>query len=166
LRSRVKRGPYLLLLEYLRQAGIAQAHLAPKTPLRQCLNEYREYLVRNRGLSGETIRRIIRVVRTFLSCRFGDGNVELSQPRSRDIVQYLLERSADLPLGRSEERYPPFDPSSVSCNSGETSLPSWWRACQRFPAGARKTYRRFLTQGKSPYSCSSATVKLPRDSAI
>jgi len=91
---KVKRGPYNCLLEYLRQIGVSrQVPTAKQSPLSRCLDHYQEHLIHNQGMEKETIRRLVRVAHCFLSRRFGNSTVELSELRSQDIVQHLLARS-------------------------------------------------------------------------
>jgi len=92
-RSEAKKGPYIRLLEYLRQAGTIEACEFIQSPLERCIYQYRKHLTQNRGLKTETIRRCVRVVKNFLSYRFGSGQIDFSDLCSRDIDNYLLERS-------------------------------------------------------------------------
>lgn len=94
LGSKVKRGPYDRLLDYLRQVGvISRAPVTQQSSLSQCLRPYLDHLIYNQGLEKETIRRLIRGARCFLSHRFGNGAIEFSELHSQDIVRYLLVRS-------------------------------------------------------------------------
>jgi len=89
----MKRGPYQQLLNYLRQTGIITRQKVVETPLNQCIDRYQEHLARNQGLAKETIRGRTRVARQFLSFRFGEESLELSNLLPRHIEQYFLNRS-------------------------------------------------------------------------
>ena len=91
--SKVKRGPYNCLIEYLRQVGVIQAPTNQQSPLHQCLGHYQDHLMHNQGLQKETIRRLVRVAHCFLFSRLGDSTLELSKICAQDIVQHLLDRS-------------------------------------------------------------------------
>jgi integrase/recombinase XerD len=93
LHSRLKKGPYLQLLKYLRQNNIIETPTVENTPNNECLGQYREHLLKNHGISEETIRGRIRHVRCFLTFRFGIGGLEFSKLLPRDIERFLLDRS-------------------------------------------------------------------------
>lgn len=95
IRSPVKSGPCLQLLDYLRQARIARSPPAePATPRARCLRDYREHLRRNQGLAEETIRRRTRIVGGFLARCFGDGEeLDFARLRPKDVVDHILGRS-------------------------------------------------------------------------
>ena len=93
LHSRIKRGPYLRLLEYLRQCEEIDVPATLMSPLESPLDQYRDYLLQNRGLAKETMRRQVRVARDFLASRRVEKTVEFSGLKADDIVHYLLDRS-------------------------------------------------------------------------
>ncbi len=93
LHSRLKKGPYLQLLKYLRQNNIIKTPVAENTHIDECLGQYREHLLKNQGISEETIRGRLRHARHFLAHQFGSGSIEFSNLRPRDIEQFLLDRS-------------------------------------------------------------------------
>jgi integrase/recombinase XerD len=93
LRSRLKKGPYLQLLKYLRQNSIIETPMVENTPINECLGQYREHLLKNHGMSEETMRGRIRQARCFLTFRFGRGSLEFSKLLPQDIERFLLDRS-------------------------------------------------------------------------
>lgn len=93
LHSEVKKGPYKRLLEYMYQADAIKAYKGLQSFLDQRIHQYWNHLTQNRGLKPETIRRYVRVVKNFLSYRFGNGQITFSDLRPVDIEKYLLERS-------------------------------------------------------------------------
>lgn len=66
-----------------------------KTPssLERALNEYTDYLVRERGLARRTIRQYQFYVREFLIERFGRGSIRLDRLQQADTHRYLQCKS-------------------------------------------------------------------------
>ncbi len=89
----VKKWSYQHLLRYLQQTGIVEIQKTVETPLDQCIARYQKHMVKNQGLSKETIRVRIRVARNFLSLLFGEKSLEFSQVLPSHIEKYFLNRS-------------------------------------------------------------------------
>jgi site-specific recombinase XerD len=102
-RSSLQKGPYVHLLIYLRKNGLIAALALTQTILENCLREYREHLEKNHGFSADTIRRLMRVARHFLSRWSGDNSFDFSLIRSQDITRWIVERSRYIPLSVSTE---------------------------------------------------------------
>lgn len=93
MRSHLKKGPYLQLLKYLRQNDIIKTPDPASTPIDECLGQYRDHLIKSRGLPEETIRGRIRYARQFLAWQFGTRDPRFSKLLPRDIERFLLNRS-------------------------------------------------------------------------
>jgi hypothetical protein len=84
----------------LRQIGVAVAKASePGTCHQRFIVDYRRYLLRERGLAEATLVYFVRFAEQFLSARFGNGDLNLSElcavlnsltsPRSRRVYQYF-----------------------------------------------------------------------------
>jgi site-specific recombinase XerD len=92
-KSRLQKGPYNRLLEYLRQADIIENVTDPEGSLDVYIYQYKNHLIQNKGLKKETIRRCLRVVSNFISNQFGQEQFKPSKLCPQKIDQYLLDRS-------------------------------------------------------------------------
>lgn len=84
------------ILEYLEQAGIVslpEPVVARKTLLDELLDEYQEFLARERALAPITVHNYQVLARTFLSERFGSDCQQLSRLNSDDVTSFILRRS-------------------------------------------------------------------------
>ncbi len=89
------RAALPILLEHLREIGVV-AESEPSPPdsaLGYALHEFSQYLTRQRSLAQTTITRYRRVIRDFLSERFGSGPIELAELSAADIRQFVLRRA-------------------------------------------------------------------------
>lgn len=96
----IQRGDRTLLrwwLDQLRSRGDIPP-LAKVTPsaLDRALQDYSDYLVRERGLARRTVRQYTHCVRGFLTQRFGCGTLRLSRLRQADTNQHFQRKSATL----------------------------------------------------------------------
>ncbi len=89
------------LLEYLRQAGLVPPREpeAPESPLGLLLHGFVQYLKRDRGLAGSTIRAYCRNVRLFLVERFGGDPPRLAELSAADVTGFVL-RPAGIPCAK------------------------------------------------------------------
>lgn len=94
MNSGFKNGPYSQILRYLRQNNLIQEPKSENSPIEECLLRYKEHLVKNKGLTNETIRGRIRIARYFLIFKFGNGNLEFPKITPQDIEYFLLDRSS------------------------------------------------------------------------
>jgi site-specific recombinase XerD len=97
-RTKICRGDEAtlrLLLDQLRSSGdIPPATVkAPQSVLEHVLSDYAEYLVKERRLSAPTVSDYSRVVRIFLSERFGKGSVRLKELCQADTNNHLQRKS-------------------------------------------------------------------------
>ena len=88
------------LLSMLRGIGAipSNGEAMPRNPAQRLVDEYRRHLLDQQALSEETVACYRRCVAAFLSERFGEGSIELSQLRASDITKYVQRRA----IGRSQ----------------------------------------------------------------
>ena len=93
------------ILEYLEQAGIVslpEPVAARKTPLDELLDEYQEFLVKERALVPMTVQMYERHARIFLSERFGSDCQQLSRLNSDDVIRFILRQSRRFSVGTAK----------------------------------------------------------------
>src|SRR5258708_5396592 len=80
------------LVEYLRSLGVAPAVVAqaPVTPLDELIEDYRSYLVRERGLVAGTVRRYADVARLFLAERAGPEGLDLAGLDAGALMDFVV----------------------------------------------------------------------------
>ena len=84
------------MLGYLRGVGVVAvpAAVVPVTETEQLLEEYRAYLVRERGLAAGTIVGYLHVARLFLSARAVDGELHLDGLGAGEVIEFVLAQCA------------------------------------------------------------------------
>jgi site-specific recombinase XerD len=89
------------LLHMLRQHGVTQEERRA-TPSRQgkLLEDYRCYLLQERGLSQATAINYLPFIDQFLSERFEQGRLNLSQLRAPDVTSFVQHHARDFSPGR------------------------------------------------------------------
>lgn len=100
---RSNAGALTALLEELRAAGVVRA-LIPKvdnSPLHKVESGYSQYLAQERGLSERTLATYLPIVRSFLSKRFGEGQIQLDELRPADITRFVLRYAHAMSPGRA-----------------------------------------------------------------
>jgi site-specific recombinase XerD len=89
------------LCSVLRDAGVLQ--YAPPSVLsasEQCVNEYRQYLINQRGLSASCLPNYLSFVKEFLSSRFPDDDLRFSELCASDVTGFLKACTDKLAPGR------------------------------------------------------------------
>jgi site-specific recombinase XerD len=79
-------------LAFLREAGVVP-HPAPppcEGPLERLVDDYRRYLVQERGVTEKTIKRYERVARLFLGERAQGGSLDLERLTAADVTEFLV----------------------------------------------------------------------------
>lgn len=93
------------LIDFLRREGVIPAERLPAsrlTPVQRCAQAYEQYLREARALSNATIVNYVPFIRTFLTERFGDGRVVLSQLRAADVVKFVQRQAPRLHRQRAK----------------------------------------------------------------
>jgi site-specific recombinase XerD len=97
-RKKIQRGDrnmLRLLLGQLRSRGdIPPPSKAAPSALERALQEYTDYLVRERGLARRTVCQYTHYVHEFLTERFGSRSIRLHCLRQADTNRYLQRKSA------------------------------------------------------------------------
>jgi integrase/recombinase XerD len=113
LRSRHRRrrpsrgdGPALRhFLDFLRCIEIVPAEkidTPPPTPAEREAQAYEQHLRHARGLARATIVNYVPFVRAFLRHRFGDGPIDLSELKARDIATFVQRQASRLQIKRAK----------------------------------------------------------------
>jgi site-specific recombinase XerD len=98
--NRFRRGAVATLddlLKQLRDAGVIPVP-CPKgddSPLDYVESAFAQYLALDRGLSHTTVTSYLPFIRRFLSERYGEGPVKLTQLRSNDVTGFVLRHAYD-----------------------------------------------------------------------
>lgn len=89
------------LLGFLQGLGASPGPvLVALTPVEVLLGEYRDYLVRERGLAAATVAKLERVARLFLTERSGaPGGLGLEELIAADVVTFVLAQVRDRGVG-------------------------------------------------------------------
>jgi site-specific recombinase XerD len=84
------------LLGFLRGLGVAPppAPAAVVTAVDGLVCEFEQYLLRDRGLVARTLEDYRRVAQSFLSDRFGDGDLRCERLTAADVTGFMLAESA------------------------------------------------------------------------
>jgi site-specific recombinase XerD len=98
-----ERATLRRLMSILRELGIVRAEpTVPLTAVQACVQEYRQYLVRDRGLSPASIPNYLSFVNDFLRARFSDGDLCLSGLRAVDVSSFMKDQAPKLSPGRKK----------------------------------------------------------------
>lgn len=91
------------LLLILREIGVLKTELPqPLTSVQECVNEYRQYLVRQRGLSEASLPNHLSFVEQFLSGRTSGPDLRLTELSASDVTGFVKSRAANLSPGRTK----------------------------------------------------------------
>ena len=91
------------LLAMLRQIGVTLAKASePGTCHQRFIVDYRRYLLRERGLAEATLVYFVRFAEQFLSARFGQGDLNLSELCAKDVTDFVQSRANKLNPGRAK----------------------------------------------------------------
>jgi integrase/recombinase XerD len=83
------------LLSYLRDLGVVAQPAAADTPLERLLAQYRDYLVRERGLVAGSVELRERVARLFLVERPEPLELALQQLQAGDVTAFVVAQCRD-----------------------------------------------------------------------
>ena len=89
------------LCSVLRDVGVLRHAPAPVlTASERCINEYRQYLVNQRGLSASCLSNYTSFIEEFLLSRFPDGDLHFSELCASDVTAFLQACTGKLTRGR------------------------------------------------------------------
>jgi integrase/recombinase XerD len=94
------------ILEHLRhvEAIPTPTPQADRTALDDLLDEYDDYLVKERSLVCVTRRGYLRVVRQFLSTTFDTGNLDIAQLRPAAVTSFILREARCFSIGYAKNK--------------------------------------------------------------
>jgi len=91
------------LLGMLRRMGVTVAKPSePRTCHQRFIDDYQHYLLQERGLAEATVMYFVRFAKQFLSARFSDGDLNLSELCARDVTDFVQNRAHQLSPGRAK----------------------------------------------------------------
>jgi len=91
------------LLAVLRQTGVTLAKAPePLNCQQRFIEAYRRYLLQERGLAVDTVGYFVRFAEEFLSDRFGNGDLKLSELCAQDVTGFVQSRADRLSPGRAK----------------------------------------------------------------
>jgi len=74
----------------------------PRTCHQRFIDDYQHYLLQERGLAEATVMYFVRFAKQFLSARFSDGDLNLSELCARDVTDFVQNRAHQLSPGRAK----------------------------------------------------------------
>ena len=96
-------APLRRFLAMLRELGVTAAKLPePGDCQQRCINEYRRYLIYERGLAETSVPSYVGFAEQFLSHRFSQAELRLSKLTATDVSRFMRERAHQMSPGRSK----------------------------------------------------------------
>ena len=93
------------LLSYLRQAGVTPAASPAATPLARLLDQYRLWMVAERGLAPMTVLRYVNTASRFLSEHaVAGGELDVQRLTGADVHGFLLSECGRVSVGSAKGR--------------------------------------------------------------
>jgi site-specific recombinase XerD len=89
------------LLSYLRELGVVPPPVVVDTPVERLVAEYRDYLLRERGLVAGSVELRERVARLFLAERPEPLEMSLQRLRAGDVTAFVMAKCASGRRGRA-----------------------------------------------------------------
>ena len=91
------------LLSILRQIGVTLAKApVPRNCHQRFIDAYQHYLLQERGLAESTLEYFVRFAEQFLSDRFSNGDLNLSDLCAEDVTDFVQSRAHQLSPGRAK----------------------------------------------------------------
>jgi site-specific recombinase XerD len=104
-RTGICRGDAGILNRFLAklgQTGIVEQSLAVRSPRQRITDEFRRYLLEQRGLSGATLQNYLPFIDQFLSERFRDKTLNVCALRAGDIIGFVRRHAHQFSPGRAK----------------------------------------------------------------
>lgn len=96
-------APLRRLLAILREIGLAPAKPPePRNGQQRFLDEYRRYLLQERGLAKTSMVNYVPFAEQLLSDRFGQSAMDPSELTAQDVTKFLQDRARQLSPGRAK----------------------------------------------------------------
>jgi integrase/recombinase XerD len=92
------------ILDYLRGIGVVPtpAPAPPATEAERLQEQYRIFLVQERGLAAGTVASYLHVARLFLSARAVDGELHLDRLSAAEVTEFVLAECASRSVGSAK----------------------------------------------------------------
>ena len=95
-------APLRRFLAMLREIGLTAAKPPePRNGQQRFIDEYRRYLLRERGLAETSLLNYASFAGQFLSDRFGQSDMDLTLLTATDVTEFLRARARQLSPGRA-----------------------------------------------------------------
>jgi integrase/recombinase XerD len=159
-----------LPLAYLREIGVVPSRVPVEGPVEGLLEEYRVYLIRERGLAPRsTVESYCRAARLFLTTQVRDGELSLQRLTTADVSAFLARECPKRSVGGARDLVLSLRPLFRYLHvAGFTRTPLQWAV-----PPVRHRRHRGLAHGISPdafakllYGCERSTAVGARDYAI
>jgi site-specific recombinase XerD len=72
------------------------------TPIQECVEEYKDYLLRQRGISERSLPNYLSYVEQFLSDRFDEGTPKCEEITAQDATEFVRVHTSRLSSGRAK----------------------------------------------------------------
>lgn len=96
-------APLRRFLLMLREIGVTAAKLAePRNGQQRLIDDYRCYLLRERGLAETTLLNYVPFVELFLSSRFAQSDMKLSELTATDVTNFIQVHARQLGAVRAK----------------------------------------------------------------
>jgi site-specific recombinase XerD len=104
--SMVRSGepaPLRRFLAMLREIGLTVAKPPePRNCQQRLIDEYRRYLLQERGLAETSLLNYVPFAEQLLSNRFGQSDMNLSELKATDVTKFMRDRAHQLSSGRAK----------------------------------------------------------------
>lgn len=92
------------MLAYLRELGAIPVSVppAPGTEAERLREQYRTYLVQERGLAPATVNGYLHVARLFVAARSGEGQLHLERLTATEVTDFVLAECATRSVGSAK----------------------------------------------------------------
>jgi len=96
-------APLRRLLAILRKIEVTRAKPPePRNDQQRFIDEYRRYLLRERGLAETSLLNYVPFAEQFLSGRFGQAEIKLPELTAADVTKFMRDRVHQLSSGRAK----------------------------------------------------------------
>ena len=96
-------APLRRFLAMLREMGLTVAKVPePSNGQQRFINEYRRYLLQERGLAETSLMNYVPFAEQLLSNRFGQADMDLSELKATDVTKFMQGRAHQLSPGQAK----------------------------------------------------------------
>ena len=142
-RSNVTPRSLSSILRYLEEKGVVSLleAVVQRSAVDDLLDEYEQFLVKERGLQASTVRSYYRsYAKKFLSHRFDSNSLELSCLSANDITGFILQESETSSVAPQNFWSPWCVHYFASCTFAAISKAIWWVLYLQSRVGGKRVY--------------------------